>query len=76
VRAYESFRNKVGISGVIISKTDESRGIGNLAGLLLLQDSAVDFITSGENVPEDIEEATTENIYSYFFLNLRSSKRQ
>ncbi len=67
VRAYESFRNKVGISGVIISKTDESRGIGNLAGLLLLQDSAVDFITSGENVPEDIEEATTENIYSLFF---------
>ncbi|MDA8157572.1 MAG: hypothetical protein M0034_00080 [Deltaproteobacteria bacterium] len=67
VRAYESFRNKVGISGVIISKTDESRGIGNLAGLLLLQDSALDFITSGENVPEDIEEATAENIYSLFF---------
>jgi len=67
VRAYESFRNKVGISGVIISKTDESRGIGNLAGLLLFQDSSVDFITSGENVPEDIEEATADNIYSLFF---------
>jgi flagellar biosynthesis protein FlhF len=67
VRAYESFRNKIGINGVIISKTDESRGIGNLAGLLLFQDSAIDFITSGENVPEDIEEATAENIYSLFF---------
>jgi flagellar biosynthesis protein FlhF len=67
VRAYESFRNKIGINGVIISKTDESRGIGNLAGLLLFQDSAIDFITAGENVPEDIEEATAENIYSLFF---------
>ncbi len=67
VRAYESFRNKIGINGVIISKTDESRGIGNLAGLLLFQDSAIDFIASGENVPEDIEEATAENIYSLFF---------
>ncbi|MHB8231585.1 MAG: flagellar biosynthesis protein FlhF [bacterium] len=67
VRAYESFRNKVGISGVIITKTDESRGIGNLAGLLLLSDSVIDFITSGENVPEDIESANVENIYSLFF---------
>ena len=67
VRAYESFRNKIGINGVIISKTDESRGIGNLAGPLLFQDSAIDFIASGENVPEDIEEATAENIYSLFF---------
>jgi flagellar biosynthesis protein FlhF len=67
VRAYESFRNKIGINGVIISKTDESRGIGNLAGLLLFQDSAIDFITSGESVPEDIEEASAENIYSLFF---------
>ncbi|MHB1547043.1 MAG: flagellar biosynthesis protein FlhF [bacterium] len=67
VRAYESFRNKIGAGGVIISKTDESRGIGNLAGLLLIQDSTIDFITSGENVPEDIEEANVENIYSLFF---------
>ena len=67
VRAYESFRNKIGINGVIISKTDESRGIGNLAGLLLFRDSVIDFITAGENVPEDIEEATAENIYSLFF---------
>jgi len=67
VRAYESFRNKIGTGGIIISKTDESRGLGNLAGLFLFQDSAIDFITSGENVPEDIEEATAENIYSLFF---------
>ncbi len=67
VRAYESFRNKTGATGVIISKTDESKGIGNLAGLLLLRDSSIDFITTGENVPEDIEEANEDNIYSLFF---------
>lgn len=67
VRAFESFRNKMGINGVIITKTDESCGIGNLAGLFLLPDSTIDFITIGENVPEDIEDANVENIYSLFF---------
>jgi flagellar biosynthesis protein FlhF len=67
LRAYESFRNKVGISGIIVTKTDESRGIGNLAGILMLQDSVLDFITDGENVPEAIREASAENIYPLFF---------
>ena len=67
LRAYESFRNKTGINGIIITKTDESRGIGNLAGLFMLKDSAVDYVTYGENVPEDIEEADAGNIYPLFF---------
>ncbi len=67
VRAYESFRNKAFVTGIIIAKTDESKNIGNLAGLFLLPDSVVDFITTGENVPEDIEEANSENIYNLFF---------
>ncbi len=67
LRAYESFRNKAGANGIIITKTDESRGIGNLAGLLLTADSSIDFITAGENVPEDIEEADAQNIFSLFF---------
>ncbi len=67
VRAYESFRNKVGVNSIIITKTDESHCLGNLAEIFLLNDSTVDFITKGENVPEDIEDATTQNIYSLFF---------
>lgn len=67
IRSYESFRNKAGASGIIITKTDESGGVGNLAGLLLQPDSVIDFITSGGNVPEDIEEANAGNVYSLFF---------
>ena len=67
IRTYESFRNKAGANGVIITKTDESHCLGNLAEIFLLTDSTVDFITKGGNVPEDIEEATVQNIYSLFF---------
>ncbi|MCL6120373.1 MAG: hypothetical protein M1584_04985 [Deltaproteobacteria bacterium] len=68
LRSYESFRNKIGVNGIIITKTDESKGIGNLAGLFMLEDSAVDYVSYGENVPEDIEEANAGNIYPLFFL--------
>lgn len=67
VRTYESFRNKVGVNSIIITKTDESHCLGNLAEIFLLTDSTVDFITKGENVPEDIDDATVQNIYSLFF---------
>ncbi len=67
IRTYESFRNKAGVNSIIITKTDESHCLGNLAEIFLLTDSTVDFITKGENVPEDIEEATVQNIYSLFF---------
>jgi Flagellar GTP-binding protein len=67
LRSYESFRNKIGVNGIIITKTDESKGIGNLAGLFMLEDSAVDYVSYGENVPEDIEEANAGNIYPLFF---------
>ena len=67
LRSYESFRNKIGVNGIIITKTDESKGIGNLAGLFMLEDSAVDYVSYGENVPEDIEEAIAGNIYDLFF---------
>ena len=67
LRSYESFRNKIGVNGIIITKTDESKGIGNLAGLFMLEDSAVDYVSYGENVPEDIEEANAGSIYQLFF---------
>ena len=67
LRSYESFRNKIGVNGIIITKTDESKGIGNLAGLFMLEDSAVDYVSYGESVPEDIEEAKAGSIYDLFF---------
>ncbi len=33
----------------------------------MLEDSAIDYISNGENVPEDIEEANVGNIYPLFF---------
>ena len=57
----------------IISVTSGKGGVGktnivcNLAGLFMLEDSAVDYVSYGENVPEDIEEASAGNIYPLFF---------
>lgn len=67
VRIYESFRNKTGVNSIIISKTDESKFIGNLTEILLFSDSTIDYLTFGESVPEDLEEATPDKVFSLFF---------
>ncbi len=67
MRIYESFNNKIGLNSLIITKVDESYSIGNLAGIFLQSDLTIDYLTNGENVPENIEEATLDNLYSLFF---------
>jgi flagellar biosynthesis protein FlhF len=67
MRIYESFNNKIGLNSLIITKVDESYSIGNLAGIFLQSDLTIDYLTNGENVPENIEEAKLDNLYGLFF---------
>ena len=67
MRIYKSFNNKIGLNSLIITKVDESYSIGNLAGIFLQSDLTIDYLTNGENVPENIEEAKLDNLYSLFF---------
>jgi flagellar biosynthesis protein FlhF len=67
MRIYESFNNKIELNSLIITKVDESYSIGNLAGIFLQSDMTIDYLTNGENVPENIEEAKLDNLYGLFF---------
>ncbi|MHB1680736.1 MAG: flagellar biosynthesis protein FlhF [bacterium] len=67
MRIYESFNNKIGLNSLIITKVDESYSIGNLAGIFLQSDLTIDYLTNGENVPENIEEAKLDNLFNLFF---------
>lgn len=57
----ESFR-LVGYDRVIFTKRDESYGKGFLWDLFGIVPACVSYITCGQEVPEDITEATRENI--------------
>ncbi len=67
MRIYESFNNKIGLNSLIVTKVDESYSIGNLAGIFLQSDLTIDYLTNGENVPENIEEAKLDNLFNLFF---------
>jgi flagellar biosynthesis protein FlhF len=47
----------VGTTALILTKLDESSGLGNLLPLLRASKLPLSYLTNGQNVPEDIEPA-------------------
>jgi flagellar biosynthesis protein FlhF len=60
----ESFK-KLNISGLIITKIDETNAIGPLFDILLNKKIPISYFSTGQNVPDDIERANAE-----MFVNL------
>ncbi len=58
VTAYSRFR----ISNLIITKIDESRKFGMLYDIISKTNRPVTYLTCGQNVPQDIEEATSDKM--------------
>lgn len=50
------------ISKVVFTKIDESESFGNMVNLLMKDNLAVAYFTTGQRVPEDIEVATSEKL--------------
>jgi flagellar biosynthesis protein FlhF len=50
------------IDHIIFTKLDEAVGIGMLLNVMKKLDRAVSYITTGQNVPEDIEPGTSERL--------------
>jgi flagellar biosynthesis protein FlhF len=55
-RSAEKFA-PVGATALILTKLDESSGLGNLLPLLRASKLPLSYLTNGQNVPEDIEPA-------------------
>ncbi|BAU27687.1 flagellar biosynthesis protein FlhF [Aneurinibacillus soli] len=59
----ESFRH-VPIQKVIFTKVDETRSYGAIVNLVLERGLSLSYFANGQNVPDDIEQATSERVVS------------
>ena len=61
--AIEHFK-RIPLSGCILTKVDESIGLGELLSVTMQHALPISYITTGQRVPEDIEIATIDNLIS------------
>jgi flagellar biosynthesis protein FlhF len=55
---------RIPLSGCILTKLDESIGLGELLSVTMQHSIPISYVTTGQRVPEDIELATVENLIS------------
>lgn len=61
--AIEHFK-RIPLSGCILTKLDESIGLGELLSVTMQHSLPISYVTTGQRVPEDIEIATVESLIS------------
>ncbi len=66
---YEHF-SFLDIHSAILTKFDETRKVGELFSFLIEQDIPVSYISSGQNVPDDLEPANKEKMMDRFVSEL------
>jgi flagellar biosynthesis protein FlhF len=54
--------SRLPLTSIIVSKIDEVSHLGNIAGFINEQEMPLSYFTTGQGVPEDLEEATRERI--------------
>ncbi|MGK7346778.1 MAG: flagellar biosynthesis protein FlhF [Candidatus Nitrospinota bacterium M3_3B_026] len=65
----EAARNfgRLGVSGLVFTKLDEAVELGGAISLQLSTGLPVSYLTMGQRVPEDMEEATAKRLLNRFF---------
>jgi flagellar biosynthesis protein FlhF len=63
---------RLGASRLILTKLDETGSHGALLGLPLASRLPLSYVTTGQNVPDDIEEATAAGVCSYLLRGLEA----
>lgn len=61
--ALEHFK-RITLSGCILTKVDESIGLGEVLSVTMQHALPITYVTTGQRVPEDIEIANTDNVIS------------
>jgi flagellar biosynthesis protein FlhF len=61
VRMADRF-SEVGVTSLLLTKLDESHGLGNLLSLVQRCQIPLSYLTNGQNVPDDIEVADAERL--------------
>lgn len=57
------------ISGLILSKIDETESIGNILYLLKESNLNLSYFTNGQQIPDDLEPASSSKLISFIFNN-------
>lgn len=65
-KIYEQF-DLMNINGLIFTKTDETESLGGMINFIMNYSAPVAYITNGQDVPDDIQAATPENIINMVF---------
>lgn len=55
------------ITKLIFTKLDETNSIGSMINLMVKYNKGLAYYTTGQEVPEDIEEASLESVVELFF---------
>ncbi len=63
----------LGASRLILTKLDETGSHGALLGLPLASRLPLSYVTTGQNVPDDIEEATAAGVCAYLLRGLEAA---
>lgn len=65
-KIYKQF-DLMNIDGLIFTKTDETESLGGMINFIMNHSVPVAYITNGQDVPDDIQAATPENIINMVF---------
>lgn len=58
---------KIGYDNIIITKLDETDSHGSILNISYNTDCPIGYICTGQNVPDDIEEANRDNLFQYIW---------
>jgi len=67
---------RIPLSGCILTKIDESLGLGEILSVTMKYALPISYITTGQRVPEDIEIAKKENIIDRTLLMMESQPEE
>ncbi len=67
---YEHF-SFLNIDSLIVTKIDETKDIGNIIAFLLGSKIPLSFISTGQQIPQDLELASTKKVLNYFIGDLK-----
>ena len=60
----------IGYDSIILTKLDETQCYGSILNVNHYSDKPLCYLTTGQIVPEDIKEATMENLLEYIFMGV------
>ena len=63
IRSYK----KIGFNSLLLTKFDETYSFGNILNTTYVTDRPISYISTGQNVPDDIEAASKDKIFKYIW---------